>query len=244
MSARYSKSPHGPRAASLLSSTIPAAWASEKVTGRQLSLSSGSRQQPSAAPAPAPLRASARCRIIDIMSLSPVLIVFGGLPGTGKTTIARELTVRLSATYLRIDSIEQALRDAGFAAGAEGYAIANALAAENLKLGRIVIADCVNPVLASRAAWRRCAVKTSARLVEIETVCSEPALHRQRVESRTPDIEGFRLPPWSDVVNRAYEPWDRERLVLDTADGSLDDLLERAETYIRDRISRLAGPSS
>ncbi|WP_225152486.1 AAA family ATPase [Bradyrhizobium sp. NBAIM08] len=42
------------------------------------------------------------------------LIVFGGLPGTGKTTIARELTARLAATYLRIDAIEQPLRDAGF----------------------------------------------------------------------------------------------------------------------------------
>ncbi|WP_247312556.1 AAA family ATPase [Bradyrhizobium sp. 141] len=79
-----------------------------------------------------------------VMHPSSALIVFGGLPGTGKTTISRELTVRLAATYLRIDSIEQALKDAGLTVNAEGYAIANALAAENLKLGRIVIADCVN----------------------------------------------------------------------------------------------------
>ncbi|RXH22207.1 MULTISPECIES: AAA family ATPase [Bradyrhizobium] len=173
---------------------------------------------------------------MGIMNPLSVLIVFGGLPGTGKTTIARELTVRLAATYLRIDSIEQALRDAGFTVGAEGYAIANALAAENLKLGRIVIADCVNPVQASRAAWRQCALQTSARMVEIEMVCSEPALHRQRLESRTPDIDGLKLPTWSDVVSRAYEPWDRQHLVLDTANCSLDDLLERAETYVRDKI--------
>jgi predicted kinase len=43
------------------------------------------------------------------------LIVFGGLPATGKTTIARELTRRLAATYLRIDMIEQRLRDEGLA---------------------------------------------------------------------------------------------------------------------------------
>jgi len=42
---------------------------------------------------------------------SPLLIVFGGLPGTGKTTIARELTRRLAATYLRIDMIERRLRE-------------------------------------------------------------------------------------------------------------------------------------
>jgi predicted kinase len=173
---------------------------------------------------------------MGIMNPSVALIVFGGLPGTGKTTMSRELTIRLAAAYLRIDSIEQALRETCVAVGAEGYAIANALAAENLKLGRIVIADCVNPVLASRAAWRQTALQTSTRIIEIEMICSDPALHRQRVESRSPDIDGLKLPTWDDVVNRAYEPWDREHLVLDTAVGSRDDLLERAAAYVRDRI--------
>jgi predicted kinase len=40
-----------------------------------------------------------------------MLIVFGGLPGTGKTTIARELARQLGAVHLRIDSVEQAIRD-------------------------------------------------------------------------------------------------------------------------------------
>src|SRR5438309_9913750 len=41
----------------------------------------------------------------------PMLIILGGLPGTGKTAIAWELARQLSAVYLRIDSIEQAIRD-------------------------------------------------------------------------------------------------------------------------------------
>jgi hypothetical protein len=36
-------------------------------------------------------------------------------------------------------------------------------------------------------------------------------------------------------VNRDYEPWDREHLVLDTAVSSLDDLLQQAEAYVRDK---------
>ncbi|WP_080654909.1 AAA family ATPase [Bradyrhizobium japonicum] len=86
---------------------------------------------------------------------SPTLLVFGGLPGTGKTTISRELATRLNATYLRVDAIEQALRQGGLAVGSMGYAIANAIAAENLKLHRTVVADCVNPVLASVSAGDR-----------------------------------------------------------------------------------------
>ena len=167
----------------------------------------------------------------------PVLIVFGGLPGTGKTTVSRELTRRLAATHLRIDAIEQTLRAAGHTVGTMGYAIANALAAENLELGRIVIADCVNPVLASRIGWRQTAFQRSARIAEIEVVCSDLALHRRRVESRTSDINGLKLPTWEEIVNRDYESWDREHLVLDTAGSSLDDMLERAETYVRDKIS-------
>ncbi|EEQ16447.1 Uncharacterised protein [Yersinia frederiksenii] len=41
-----------------------------------------------------------------------MLIIFSGLPGTGKSTIAHLLAERLKAVYLRIDTIEQAIRSA------------------------------------------------------------------------------------------------------------------------------------
>jgi predicted kinase len=169
-------------------------------------------------------------------SRQALLIVFGGLPGAGKTTLSRELTRRLAATYIRVDAIEQKLRAAGRDVGPMGYVIANALAAENLRLGRVVVADCVNPVLASRAGWRQTAMNESARLAEIEVICSDAALHRQRAEARTSDIVGLGLPTWQDIVSRDYDPWDRDHLVLDTANDSIDHLLERAEIYVRDEI--------
>jgi predicted kinase len=162
----------------------------------------------------------------------PVLIVFGGLPGTGKTTIARELSRRLGASHLRIDTIEQSLRAAGLAVGATGYVIGNAIADENLKLGGIVVADSVNPVLASRDGWRETASRNAARLVEIEVICSDASEHRRRVESRSSDIDGLIVPSWQDVVTRNYEPWDREHVVLDTATGSIDQLADRIVTLV------------
>jgi len=166
---------------------------------------------------------------------TPLLIVFGGLPGTGKTTIARELARRLGASYVRIDTIEQSLRAAGLSVGVMGYVIGNEIAAENLKIGRVVVADCVNPVLASREGWRATASANAARLVEIEIICSDAGEHRRRVESRSSDICGLALPSWHDVVNRAYDPWDRERVVLDTATDSIDHLVAHIETLIVDK---------
>ena len=164
---------------------------------------------------------------------SPLLIVFGGLPGTGKTTIARELTRRLAASYLRIDTIEQRLREAGLAVDATGYVIGHALAAENLVIGRTVIADCVNPVAASRNGWRETANRCAARLIEIELICGDAAEHRRRIESRVVDISGHKQPTWDEVVTRDYEPWDRDHLVLDSATDSVDRLADRAEAWIR-----------
>jgi len=146
-----------------------------------------------------------------------MLVVFGGLPGTGKTTIAQEIARRFQAVYLRIDTIEQALRSAaGPIVGVEGYAVAYALAAENLKFGRIVVADCVNPLPVTRNAWRAAARQTSSKLVEIELVCSDRIEHRRRVESRVADIPGHVLPSWDAVLRHGYVTWSEPRLVLDT----------------------------
>jgi len=48
------------------------------------------------------------------MQMRSMLIVFAGLPGTGKSSVARELAGKLDAVWLRIDSIEQAIRESGF----------------------------------------------------------------------------------------------------------------------------------
>jgi predicted kinase len=69
--------------------------------------------------------------------VSEVLIIFGGLPGTGKSSIARELAGRLRAVHLRIDTIEQAIRSSGVLTGdlgPAGYVAAYRLAVDNLRL--------------------------------------------------------------------------------------------------------------
>lgn len=86
-----------------------------------------------------------------------MFIIFAGLPGTGKSTIAHALAKELGAVYLRIDTIEQAIRCAenhDKETGPAGYFVAYELARDNLKLGLNVIADSVNPLLLTREAYR------------------------------------------------------------------------------------------
>ena len=154
-----------------------------------------------------------------------MLIIFGGLPGTGKTTIARELALQLAAVHLRIDSIEQAIRDSGAVSCSlddVGYRVGYAIATDNLRLGRTVIADSVNPLPLTRNAWIEVASRARVSAIEIEVKCSDANKLRERIETRTADIPGLRLPTWQEVVSREYHSWDREHIAVDTAHLSVE----------------------
>jgi predicted kinase len=154
-----------------------------------------------------------------------MLIIFGGLPGVGKSTLAIELARLTGAMHLRIDSIEQAIRDSSAASGPvddAGYRVAYAVAEDNLRIGRTVIADSVNPLRITRDAWTAVAERAGVRAMEIEIKCSDANEHRRRVETRATGIPGLRLPTWEEVAAREYHPWDSGPLVIDTAGRTIE----------------------
>ncbi|MCI3974438.1 MULTISPECIES: AAA family ATPase [Burkholderia] len=161
-----------------------------------------------------------------------MLITFSGLPGTGKSTLASRLAVRLGAVYLRVDSIEQAIRtsgilDEGAEMGGAGYAVCYSVAADNLAIGTTVVADSVNPLEVTRNAFRNIAAHIGVPVFEIEIVCSDRQQHRQRVETRQSTIAGLVLPTWQEVVDRDYNAWDRPHLQIDTAFKSVEQCVDQ-----------------
>jgi predicted kinase len=152
---------------------------------------------------------------------TPVLVVVGGLPATGKSTIAEHLARLVQAPYLRVDRIEQAIvaySSLEHPIGPAGYAVAYALASEQLTLGLDVIVECVNPMALTRDSWVATATGVGAAIVEVEVICSDPVEHRRRVLTRGTDVDGLVKPTWDDVVGREYEPWSRSHLIIDSAE--------------------------
>lgn len=166
------------------------------------------------------------------MNLPQKLYIFSGLPGTGKSTLARLLANHSQGIWLRIDTIEQSLRESGVTIEAgEGYAVAYGVATDNLKMGRWVVADSVNPIALTRHAWHGVADAAGVSWQDIEIVCSNPAEHQQRVEARRRSAlagEGSTWQPtWKDVVSRHYEDHEGDVLRLDTAAETIEESFAR-----------------
>ncbi|WP_033219099.1 AAA family ATPase [Kitasatospora phosalacinea] len=151
-----------------------------------------------------------------------MLIVMAGLPGAGKSAVAEELGRRLGAPVVSVDPIEAAMWRAGVArsepTGLAAYVVAEAVADGVLALGQTVIVDAVNAVAAARTQWRSLALRRGVPVAFVEVVCSDPAVHRRRLEGRSRSIAGFPEPDWESVERQraGFAPWTDERLVLDS----------------------------
>jgi predicted kinase len=157
-----------------------------------------------------------------------MLIVLSGLPGSGKTTIARVLARRVQAVHLRIDTIEQALVTAGAAAegGPEGYLVAYGVASDNLRLGLSVIADAVNATRTTRAAWESVARACGSEFLHVHVVCSDVLEHKRRVLERRSDIASHVLPTWEAIAGMRLEPVSPATLCLDSCASTPEQAVE------------------
>ncbi len=145
-----------------------------------------------------------------------------GLPGSGKSTVAKRLAADLGCAVISVDTIERGLHEAGVDAsepiGLAAYAVANRLVHAQLSMGHTVIADAVNHHPEARQAWLDLAAEHKIDIRVIHVECSDEALHRARLESR---VHELRVVPWERVValRETWAPWPVETESVDTAPG-------------------------
>lgn len=164
----------------------------------------------------------------------PNLYIFSGLPGSGKTILSQMLACHLSAVYLRIDTIEQALRDlCSIRIGGEGYRLSYRVAADNLRLGNNVIADSCNPIVLTRNEWEQVAIETKTSFVNIEIICSDKTEHQKRIKNRKNTVPNLILPTWKEVEAREYDTWNSKRIVIDTAGKTVNESFENLVSEIK-----------
>ena len=159
----------------------------------------------------------------------PRLIVLCGLPGTGKSTLARALAPRIGAAWLRVDTIEDAL---GGVEGAEGYRVMTAVAGDLLGTGLPVIADAVHPVPETLDVWRVVAARCGARIEVVELVCGDPAAHAARIASRRAATGAG--PDWAAVTARDYTA-PEGAVRLETAGRTPEAILDTALHHLAQR---------
>ena len=153
---------------------------------------------------------------------APTLFVFSGRPGVGKSTLARHLAAATNSFWLRIDTLEQALRDlCQIKVEGEGYRLAYRIAQDNLSLGNSVVADCCNPIALTRNEWQAISSRAGANHVDIEVICSDLNEHQARIASRESEIPGLLLPDWEAVQAREYHSWQGRAIQIDTAGASV-----------------------
>ena len=164
------------------------------------------------------------------------VVIFNGLPGTGKSVLARQAARFLGCSVLSKDILEAALWRSGIGpelrSGWVAYELMTSIAEDQLRVGQSVVLDSVATYERIRSGWRDLAVAHGATSVTISCICSDEAVHRERLARRQREIPGWHEIDWHQVedTRRRYEPCSAPELVLDAV-NPLDDnlvLLDRA----------------
>ena len=171
------------------------------------------------------------------------LIVFTGLPSTGKSRLAEAIGRELNIPVFAKDWLEATLRRCGLGQDTEsaqvlgyaGYELLTVLASRQLRLGQSAILDSVASFERVREQWRNLATTYGADWCVIECICSDESVHRALLKTRQRGIPGWHELTWADVerVESYYAPWQDERLILDAVNPVADNI-QTALAYLLD----------
>ncbi len=164
------------------------------------------------------------------------LILLTGLPGTGKSTLARHVARTLSVPYFSKDGFESRLYTEDLTDGqsSQGYLLLLDTVRTQLELGVSCVADAVFPLPGFRNDLRVAAAAHHAAFKIIHTICSDADLHQERLTDRSVDVP-WPPPNWDDVqrLRAIYTPWPDGSVLKVDAVHPLDKNLARIDDYLQ-----------
>lgn len=154
----------------------------------------------------------------------PLVVIFTGLPGTGKSTLAEKVARAVGAPAFAGDWLMGALKPAHAALVqldrsqymAAWFGLLRTLVTRQLMLDQSAVVDDV-VTHDQFVRWQETASQFGARLRLIECVCSDESLHRIRIEGRVRGIPGWHEVGWDHVERMRAEAssWNADRLTVD-----------------------------
>jgi len=171
------------------------------------------------------------------------VIIFTGLPGTGKSTLAEKLARAIGAPAFAGDWLMGGLRPAHAALAqldradylAAWFGLLRTLVTRQLMLDQSAVVDDVVSD-GQLVVWQEVADQFSARLYLIECVCSDEGVHRARIEGRVRGIPGWHEVGWDHVERMRAEttPPSADRLTVDAIEP-VEENFRRVLAYIAKR---------
>jgi adenylylsulfate kinase len=170
-----------------------------------------------------------------------MIVIMAGLPGTGKSTVARSLAQRLPAAVLDKDIIRAAL----FSAAHVEYSrerddfcqeimlhTATYLLGKNSSLYVILDGRTFSQRYQRERVFKFCS-QLGAKWAMLECVCSEQTALRRLEQAAVEQIHPAmnRTPALYLQIRKTWEPIDGPKLMIDT-EASLNSCAERATQYL------------
>jgi predicted kinase len=161
-----------------------------------------------------------------------MLVLIAGLPGTGKTTVARAFAEESGAIHLNSDALRRQLGLMGHYTPEAKQKVYDALldnARDALLKGQTVVVDSTFYNDKVRSVFRQLAHDCQVPLRWVELRAKETTL-QQRLQQTRPDSEAD-YQVYLDI-RRQFEPLPDERLVIDTDEETAQTAAQKISQYL------------